>query len=150
MSTGQDRHWYSDRGIQIYSGGSLERADKEWGSEKIICREPHAAKIMTLKPNYQVSMHWHKEKSETFILIEGQMIVELVNQKGTRNVIRLEQPYSSVTIDAMTPHTFYCPDGQKKDTVFIEASTKDHPDDSYRIYPSGPKGQGLDNWRPTD
>jgi mannose-6-phosphate isomerase-like protein (cupin superfamily) len=124
----------------------LEIDKKEWGIEQIICRAPHACKIMTLYPDQQVSLHWHAEKTETFILIEGHLIVELVHKIGNRSIIHLTEPYSSITIKKNTPHTFYCPDKQEGNTVFIEASTTDKPDDSYRIYPSGPKGSGLNNW----
>ena len=121
-------------------------ATKEWGTETIICREPHACKIMTLKPGQQVSLHWHANKTETFVLIEGGLTVEIVDQSGKRSIIDLTAPFSSITIDINTPHTFYCPDGQKESTKFIEASTLDSQDDSYRIYPSGPKGEGFINW----
>ncbi len=128
------------------SASVVDIDEKEWGIELIIRQEPYACKVMTLFPDKQVSLHWHAKKSETFILIEGHLTVELVNQKGERNIIRLTQPYSSVTIEKNTPHTFYCPDGQEGNTVFIEASDTDAPDDSYRIYPSGPKGEGFINW----
>lgn len=124
----------------------LEVVEKKWGEEHIICRQPHAAKIMKLKPGYQASMHWHGNKTETFILISGKLTVELVNQKGEREILRLTEPLSSVTINKMTPHIFYCPEGQKQETVFIEASTTDHPDDNYRLFPSGPLGEALRNW----
>jgi mannose-6-phosphate isomerase-like protein (cupin superfamily) len=120
--------------------------EKVWGTERIICREPHACKIMTLFPGQQVSLHWHANKVETFILTEGHLTVELVNQNGQRNTMRLTKPYSSITIKQNTPHTFYCPDGQEGNTVFVEASTTDYPNDSYRIYPSGPKGKGFIDW----
>jgi len=123
---------------------------KKWGTELIISREPHACKIMTLYPNQQVSLHWHAIKTETFVLIKGELVVELINQKGERNIITLTTPCSSITIDKNTPHTFYCPDGQENETIFIEASTEDSPDDSYRIYPSGSKGEGICNWGSTD
>ena len=60
----------------------LEVVKKEWGEEHIICRSPHAAKLMKLKPGFQVSMHWHAEKTETFIVVSGALTVELVNQAG--------------------------------------------------------------------
>lgn len=120
---------------------STEIDKKKWGIEDIICREPHACKIMTLIPGQQVSLHWHQMKTETFVLVQGELIVEIFNQKGKRHIIYLTVPLSSITIEQNTPHTFYIPDGQEDNTVFIEASTTDFKDDSYRIYPSGPKGE---------
>jgi len=115
--------------------------EKVWGIETIICREPHACKIMTLFPGQQVSLHWHACKTETFVLVKGKLTVEIFNQKGERNIIHLTAPLSSITIEQNTPHTFYVPDGQEGNTTFIEASTADFKDDSYRIYPSGAKGE---------
>lgn len=124
----------------------IKVVEKEWGTERIIRREPYACKVMTLYPDKQVSLHWHCNKKESFLLIEGELIVELVKQEGKREIIHLTHPYSSITIENNTPHTFYCPDGQEGNTVFIEASTTDSPNDSFRIYPSGTKGEGLNNW----
>jgi hypothetical protein len=116
-----------------------EVATKEWGEEHIICRHPHACKVMILKPGYQVSLHWHRKKSETFVLIKGQLIIEMITREGKTYTHHLTEAYSSVTLLPNTPHTFYCPDGQLKPTIFMEASTRDSPDDSYRVYPSGPR-----------
>ena len=119
----------------------LEVDEKVWGTELIISRSPHASKIMVVKPGYQVSMHWHAIKSETFILVSGKLIVELLDKAGYLSVVELDKPFSSITLPHRTPHTFYCPDDQKGDTVFIECSTADSKDDSYRIFPSGKRSK---------
>ena len=124
-------------------GGKV--VEKLWGKEFIICRAPHAAKIMVMDPDTQVSLHWHKDKSETFILIEGELVVETINTKTGETIpVNLYSKFSSITLQPNTPHTFYCPEGQIGPTVFIEASTEDRDDDSYRIFPSQGK-EDLDN-----
>jgi len=122
----------------IYTGKPVH-VEKEWGSETIYCRTPHAVKIMHLKPGYQVSTHLHCSKTETFILISGQLVVEVFDRHGNREEIMLEKPFDAITIEYMTPHTFYCPEGMITPTVFLEASTQDTDDDSYRITKSGPR-----------
>jgi mannose-6-phosphate isomerase-like protein (cupin superfamily) len=117
----------------------VTRVDKEWGSETIYCRFPHAAKVMRLKPGYQVSTHLHCSKTETFILISGQLTVEVFDRHGNNKKVVLEKPFDAITIEYMTPHTFYCPEGQVDHTVFIEASTQDTDEDNYRITKSGPR-----------
>jgi len=126
-----------------------ELVQKAWGTEQIICRSPHACKIMTVNPGYQVSLHLHKNKTETFILIEGTLTVEAIKQDGVQYKTELWQPYSSITLPAMTPHTFYCSDKQTGPTVFIEASTCDESTDNYRIYPSGKRTKVIDSRRST-
>ena len=101
--------------------------------------QPYATKVMKLIPKYSVSMHFHGEKCETFILIDGELIVELMNPKGDKSIIKLSEPFSSITLKPLTPHTFYTPDDQKKPTIFIESSTRDRLDDSYRFTKSGPR-----------
>ena len=119
--------------------GDALTMNKVWGEELIICRTPHAAKIMIFKPGFQVSTHWHQYKSETFILISGALIVETLDAQANKHTVTLNKPFSSITLMPMTPHTFYCPQEQTENTVFIEASTYDSDDDNYRLTKSGPR-----------
>ena len=123
----------------IYANSIIQVVEKEWGSESIYCRSPHAAKVMRLNTGYQVSLHLHGCKSETFILISGKLIVDTFDRNGNLKKIVLEKPFDAITIENMVPHTFYCPEGQLGHTVFIEASTLDADDDNYRITKSGPR-----------
>lgn len=120
-------------------GGDVIFIEKEWGSETIYCRSPHAAKAMHLKPGYQVSLHLHGCKNETFILISGKLVVETFSRHGTKIRTILEKPFDAITIQNMVPHTFYCPDETITPTIFIEASTQDTDEDNYRITKSGPR-----------
>ena len=117
----------------------IETVEKAWGTELIVSRVPHGAKIMVLKPGEQVSLHFHVFKTESFILIDGGLIIKTITKAGEEEEFNLSSKFSSITIDRLTPHTFHCPDGQEEPTIFIEASTYDDPEDSYRIYPSGPR-----------
>ena len=122
-----------------------KRIEKAWGEEHIICQEPHAAKIMVLKPGQQCSYHLHRNKTETFILIKGHLTIECKTKNGYEQIVELILPFTSVSITKMTPHIFYCPDDQTEETIFIEASTTDNPDDSYRFSQSGSRKENLCN-----
>lgn len=127
-------------------GKDILKFEKEWGTELVISREPHGCKIMILEPDCQVSAHWHENKSETWVLLEGKMIVEtIILATGHKDKIILENKFDSITLPPRVPHTFYCPVGQKESTVFIEASTKDSSHDSYRIFPS--QGKDINSGR---
>jgi mannose-6-phosphate isomerase-like protein (cupin superfamily) len=121
--------------------------DKAWGAEYIISSQPHACKIMKVLPGGECSLHWHAIKSETFMLIEGVLEVTVVDPStGVEYVLILDKIYDSITIPPNVPHTFRVGNNSQEPAIFIEASTEDHPDDSYRIYPSrGPAGQDTDN-----
>lgn len=127
-------HYLQDKQIEI------EVDEKVWGTELIIGRKPYATKVMVLEPGLQISLHLHRDKMETFLLISGQIAIEILNRAGKKSIVILTEPFSSITLEPMTPHTFYVPDGCGP-AVFIESSTEDHPNDSYRIYPSGSKRQ---------
>jgi mannose-6-phosphate isomerase-like protein (cupin superfamily) len=130
-------HYWGD-----WNAGAEVIAEKAWGTEVIITRGTdtgYAVKVMTLKPGMQVSMHWHGKKCETFVLVAGRMTVEILLPSSKKQIIVLTEPFSSITLRPQTPHTFYAPDDQVGDTIFIEASTLDHPDDSYRLTKSGPR-----------
>ena len=125
----------------------IEKSDKLWGSEHLIKNDnKYCVKIMTLEPGTQVSLHYHMKKEETFILISGRLTIETTDgSKGTRAYTTLSEIGEALTLKPGTPHTFYTPNDQLGPTVFIEASTQDFTDDSYRIYPS--KGKNADNGR---
>lgn len=122
-----------------------EKVDKLWGSEHIVTNtEKYCAKVMTMNPKTQVSLHYHMEKEETFILISGKLVIKTVDgSKGKENLHYLNVIGDALTLKPGTPHTFFCPTDQIGPTVFIEASTQDFKDDSYRIYPS--RGQDTDS-----
>ena len=111
---------------------------KLWGSEHLVTNtEKYCVKVMTVKPGTQVSLHFHMKKEETFILVSGQLIVETLSGKDCKKSYAcLSKVGDAITLKPGTPHTFYCPDDQVGSTVFVEASTQDFADDSYRIYQS--------------
>lgn len=127
-------HYYQKRSLHKVDSKIIE---KEWGSEEIIRNDEYCVKKMVLKPKYKCSCHFHRDKKESFILIEGGLTIETITPEGDKNIVTLTDKYESFTLEPNVPHMFYCPDKQKEDTVFIEASTKDNINDSFRITRSG-------------
>ena len=126
----------SEEHLKDLSLAVTEIKKKVWGVEEILQNNEYCLKIMRISPDHQVSMHWHSEKTETFVLISGRLIIETLTQEGDTRVIELTNQLQSFTLCKNVPHSFYCPKGQIGETVFIEASTKDKENDSYRIFPS--------------
>jgi mannose-6-phosphate isomerase-like protein (cupin superfamily) len=111
--------------------------EKKWGKEFIYTLGPeYALKAMTIEPGHQVSMHMHKIKTETFLVVSGVLIVETIEFKTGEKSIHTLNPYDALTLCPESLHTFYCPEDQLSGTIFIEASTQDSPDDNYRVFPS--------------
>lgn len=118
--------------------------EKLWGREKIIANEIKAGyclKELTVDSNGMAcSIHYHKNKTETFYVTQGRIFLELYDVFRFDRALRNRQIYTlhighSVTLVPYTPHRFWALDGPG---VFIEGSSFDNPRDSYRLVPSGP------------
>lgn len=102
----------------------METHDKLWGSELwIVNNELYCGKILTLREGYQCSLHYHKNKHETFYVLSGRVRMEF----GMQTTILL--PGDSVVVPPLTPHRF----AGLMDSQIIEFSTHHEDDDSYRI-----------------
>jgi mannose-6-phosphate isomerase-like protein (cupin superfamily) len=128
------KHYYAQT-YDFFDDREPEVVQKTWGTEEHIYNMSHCVKIMKIKPRHQVSTHWHSKKSETFSIISGLLYVETRTRDGEPRLVLLN-PGDSITIEPNVPHTFYCPDDQKEETTFIESSTFDSADDSYRVHSS--------------
>lgn len=101
------------------------------------------------------SIHWHRDKRETFVVTEGILCVQVwpvklgdsVNESEAPKILAVmrEKLYclargQSLTLERGTPHRFWCSSQTPGDlpcAVFYEFSTQDDPKDSYRAAPSG-------------
>lgn len=108
---------------------------KKWGTEYQIPGEGYCVKIMEVLPGGACSLHFHGDKSESFILVEGQMNVTFYTPEGEKYE-GIYSPYSVIVLPKNTPHTFSVPADQKTPSIFVEASTPDNPLDSYRLIKS--------------
>jgi len=110
------------------------RASKVWGIEHIITTEEqeYCMKLMEVYPGAQCSLHFHSQKDESFLLIQGKLTVQYYLPDGNIKTVNLT-PYEAVSIPKNTPHTFSAPEDQEEPSLFVEASTYDSPYDSYRL-----------------
>lgn len=98
---------------------------KLWGSEKeIVNNTLYCMKELTLRQNYQCSLHYHRVKTETFYVLSGKFELEV------GKIRRLMKPGDSQTILPMVPHRFI---GLAESSVFMEASTHHYEEDVVRI-----------------
>jgi len=104
-----------------------EHYDKKWGSEDWIVNRKYCGKIMVLEKGFRCSIHYHKNKDETFYLLEGKMLIELEGEKAVM------KPGDVITIEPGQKHRFTGLETCK----FIEFSTHHEEEDSYRDTQSG-------------
>jgi rfaE bifunctional protein kinase chain/domain len=97
---------------------------KVWGYEKWLeNNEKYCCKILSVNKGYQCSLHYHKNKDETFVVTAGHIRLELGDQ-----IIHLRAG-SYVRVLPGTPHRFT----GMEDSLIMEVSTHHEDSDSYRI-----------------
>ena len=103
---------------------SVKMIPKLWGYEQWIeNNEKYCCKILALNKGYQCSLHYHKNKDETFLVTAGHVRLELGDE-----VMHL-RPGSFVRVLPNTPHRF----AGIEDSLITEISTHHEDSDSYRI-----------------
>ena len=108
----------------------MKTVKKLWGSEKwIVNDQKYCVKFLVLKPNKTSSLHYHKEKRETFLGIQGKMILET---EGSITVFEYGQ---ATTILPDIKHRFFNPFSEE--CWFYECSTLHSERDVVRLTKSG-------------
>lgn len=117
---------------------------KTWGHEEIHeNNNKYAFKTLWFKPNSHCSLHAHKSKKETFLLLDGSCIIETVKGKiksGKPKDLKYEKKeihFLNTLKDKLTiePETFHKVITQEG-CVLLEVSTTDSAEDNYRAEPT--------------
>ena len=117
-----------------------QKINKDWGHELWLAnneKEDYCGKILYIKPGMSTSLHFHKNKHETFYVLEGELDVETICTATTVKTNHFLQEGDTFELDRLVPHKLTCPlAGVKtpnKGVKFIEISTHHEDCDSYRI-----------------
>lgn len=105
----------------------MEIVKKVWGHEEIIVNRDYCGKKLILNKGYRCSMHYHKNKDETFYILSGKVLLEIGMQKN------IMLPSDSMLIKPGQKHRFT----GLEDSEIIEFSTHHEDSDSYRDEVSG-------------
>lgn len=98
--------------------------EKVWGSEEWIVNNPfYCGKFLYLKKGMRCSMHYHKNKDETFYILKGEILMEVDDKE------RVMKKGSIQHIIPLTKHRF----SGLESSVIIEFSTHHEEPDSYRV-----------------
>lgn len=94
--------------------------DHDWGKQyKFINNEFYCTKFLELSNTKPGSLHYHKDKHETFKILTGEVYV-----------IRLYKPGESIDMPQGTEHQMRA---KVPNSVIVEASTHDDDSDTYRV-----------------
>lgn len=108
---------------------------KKWGHEEILVNnETYCAKFLYINYGYQVSYHYHKVKDETFYVLEG--LLDLLIYDDINNEV-LTYPLRAGESFRLKPGTIHSFISKTPYAKFLEVSTHDAPEDSYRLTESG-------------
>ena len=116
---------YSECDVISHFLGS-DKIKKVWGFEYIIANDVHGycCKVLEVHPNYQCSLHHHKNKHETFIVLAGVMCLEYQNH------IDFYYPGDKIEIERSEDHRFWTPINYP--CWFMEVSNYSDDNDCYR------------------
>lgn len=110
--------------FQVKNTKSIKKVPKVWGYEKWLeNNEKYCCKILSLNKGYQCSLHYHKIKDETFLILKGEMRLEVGEQ-----VVNLKKG-DFIRILPTQLHRFR----GIENCEFIEVSTHHEESDSYRL-----------------
>lgn len=115
---------------------NIKVVDKVWGQEIWFANSNlYCGKILKLNQGYQCSMHHHKEKDETFYVLDGKVRMVINDEE------RIMFKGDTVKLKPNDWHSF----GGILPSVILEVSTQHFDEDSYRKNESG-KWEEYENY----
>jgi mannose-6-phosphate isomerase-like protein (cupin superfamily) len=106
--------------------------EKGWGHELIFAtNDKYCGKLLAFNTGAKFSMHFHRDKDETWYVHSGKFVVKYIN---TLNAEVNEQqliPGDTWRNEPCEPHQLTC----IEEGMIIEVSTPDSVEDNYRIIP---------------
>jgi mannose-6-phosphate isomerase-like protein (cupin superfamily) len=105
---------------------------KGWGSEFIwATNDKYCGKLMEFNAGAKFSMHFHKEKDETWYILSGKFVIKLINTNNASVSETKLYPGDVWHNKPLEPHQLICIEAG----TVIEVSTPDSVEDNYRVMP---------------
>jgi len=122
--------------LRLALSPSIKTVSKVWGEEQWIeNNSKYCGKRLFIKKDHYSSYHMHKNKEETFYVLEGELEI-IHNGKHLRLL-----PEETLKLNTNEYHSFRA----LQDTTFFEFSTQHTDEDNYRLTKSN-KGS-HEQWR---
>jgi len=108
--------------------------EKGWGREIIFANnDDYCGKLLCFdKAGSKGSMHFHVKKKETWYVQQGSFKVLTVDPKTAKLNALLLRVGDTLTNDVGQTHQL---EALEENSIIFEVSTKDDPNDSYRVIP---------------
>ena len=104
--------------------------EKGWGSETIFATgDLYCGKLLNFNQGAKFSMHFHKEKDETWHVLSGKFILKTIDTKTADTNEEILNKGNTKHIPPLLPHQLICVEAGS----IIEVSTPDSVEDNYRV-----------------
>lgn len=104
--------------------------EKGWGHELIwATNDKYCGKLLHFHQGSKFSMHFHKEKEETWYVLSGVFTVKWIDTKDATENIVILKPGDTWHNEPCKPHQIIC----EHEGTIIEVSTPDSVEDNYRV-----------------
>lgn len=113
--------------------------EKGWGNELIwATNDKYCGKLLKFNTGAKFSMHFHVEKDETWLVLDGKFTVKAINTKDA-SIVETELKAGDVWRNVpLLPHQLICHEAG----TIIEVSTPDSVEDNYRVAPGDSQHTG--------
>lgn len=106
------------------------RVEKGWGAEQIwVTNDKYCSKFLHFKTGAKFSMHFHREKEETWFVLEGKFKVVYIDTKDAEQYSVELNVGDTWHNPPLLPHRLIC----LEEGIIIEVSTPDSVEDNYRV-----------------
>lgn len=106
------------------------KVEKGWGYEEIfVSNNRYCGKLLNFNTGAKFSMHFHKEKEETWYVLSGSFKLNTINTYDASQCERFLMPGNVWHNKPLLPHQLHCLSAGQ----IIEVSTPDSVEDNYRI-----------------
>lgn len=104
--------------------------EKGWGSELIwVTNDKYCGKFLNFKTDAKFSMHFHKEKEETWFVLSGKFLVVWIDTKNATEHVEELNEGDTWHNPPLVPHRVIC----LEEGTLLEVSTPDSVEDNYRV-----------------
>jgi mannose-6-phosphate isomerase-like protein (cupin superfamily) len=106
--------------------------DKGWGSEEIwVSNDKYCSKFMHFNEGARFSMHFHREKDETWRIMSGKFLVKHIQTSDAQVLEKIATAGDIFYNAPLHPHQVICLEAG----TILEVSTPDSVEDNYRVLP---------------
>lgn len=106
--------------------------EKGWGSEEIwVTNDYYCSKFLHFNEGAKFSMHFHREKQETWRIMSGKFLLKTIDTKDARVWEFVAEAGRVIHNNPLEPHQVVCLEAG----TILEVSTPDSVEDNYRVMP---------------